>query len=113
MNDDQLDRLLHQAGARWRDNQPPAPRVDTTPLTGSKRPRWVAPVAAAAAVAVVVSGGALLPLGGEDRDADPAPADSSVPDDYVVPWKQLDPTHPKWPAPVARYTPCLLYTSPS
>lgn len=105
MNDDQLDRVLHQAGARWRDNQPPAPGVDATSLTGSKGPRWVAPVAAAAAVAMVVSAGALLSLGRADRDADPAPADSSVPDDYVVSWKQLDPTRPKWPAPVARYVP--------
>ncbi len=105
MNDDQLDRLLHKTGARWRDAQPPAPGVDATSLMGPKRPRWVAPVAAAAAVATVVSGGALLALGGGDRNTDPAPADSPVPDDYVVPWKQLDPTHPKWPAPAARYTP--------
>jgi hypothetical protein len=109
MNDERLDRMLSAAGERWRDAQPPAPEVDQAALTEPRRPGWMAPVAAAAAVAVVIGGGTLLL---SDRDGtrgnnDPAPADtrSAVPDDFVVPFAQLDATHPKWPAPVVTEVP--------
>jgi DNA-directed RNA polymerase specialized sigma24 family protein len=50
---------LADAGARWRDSEPPAPTLDAS-LFGStrRRPRWTLSIVLAAAVAVVAGGGA-------------------------------------------------------
>jgi hypothetical protein len=50
---DPVDELLHDAGARWRAEQPPAPRPD---VTRWRRRRWL-PAAVAAAVVLVAAGG--------------------------------------------------------
>lgn len=50
---DPVDELLHEAGARWRADQPPAPRPDVTRWRGR---RWL-PVAVAAGVILIAAGG--------------------------------------------------------
>lgn len=118
MNDDGmdgLDRELQAAGSRWRDRQRPAPGVDLAALTGSGRARWVAPVAAAVAVATIVGGGAVL-LGGGDDDAEPRPGGSSTGErsgvpEIVVPWADLPAAHEEIPVPVRQWEPAPDYAA--
>jgi hypothetical protein len=111
MNDDELDRLLRERGARWRDEQAPPPALDAEALDTGAPARWVAPVAAAAAVAVVVGGVVWATSGdGNRRGDEPAPVDSAtVAPDFVVPWVHRDPGHVKWPTPVTTWTPDPAY----
>ncbi|CCH30133.1 hypothetical protein ABZ816_41385 [Actinosynnema sp. NPDC047251] len=51
---DPVDELLHEAGARWRAEQPPVPPLDPARLPRRSPVRWWLP--AAAAVVVVVAG---------------------------------------------------------
>ncbi len=59
MNDD-VDRLLTEAGARWRADQPAPPEPDLSRLDAHRARRWPAIAAAAAGVAVVASGAVIL-----------------------------------------------------
>lgn len=73
---DNVDRLLHEAGARWRAGEPPAPAPDLSRFADSHaavagRSGWVrrwAPVAAMAGVAAVIAALA-VPLALPDRNA--------------------------------------------
>jgi hypothetical protein len=75
---DDLDRRLQEAGARWRSDQG-APGLDAhevADLVGRRRHRWVAPLAVAAAVALLAGGAAVLADRLDDGTA-PGPATDS------------------------------------
>lgn len=79
-----VDRLLTEDGARWRSLQPAPPEPDLTRLARRHRPGWQ-PLAAAAAVSMVVAGG--VALAATWRSPDPvAPAGDGAasPGDEVV-----------------------------
>ncbi|HEX8865666.1 MAG TPA: hypothetical protein VF821_08420 [Lentzea sp.] len=62
---DPVDELLNEAGARWREEQPPAPRPD---VTRWRRRRWL-PTAVAAGVVLIAAGGVYAVT----RSAEPVP----------------------------------------
>lgn len=98
MSDDwetELDRLLAERGAVWREAESPARGIDPSlfdEYRARSLPRWMVPLAAAAAVTAVVAGTALL-VGGDDRGARENDVTTNSPDALagVVPWKVIDP----------------------
>ncbi|MDX6285230.1 MAG: hypothetical protein QOG53_715 [Frankiales bacterium] len=89
MNDDELDRRLHEYGARWRTQQAPPPE----PLLRTHHvPRWV-PVAAAAAAVVLIAVGVAVAVNRPHNTAapiqpgpTPSPTPSGVDLTGTVPW---------------------------
>lgn len=95
MTDDPLESYAR----RWRESQP---SIDLDPnwLSTTNRRRWVAPSAAAAAVALLL-GGTWAVLGSTDTSGGPQLGGTGttgvVPDPgAVVPWALLDPRFPEW-----------------
>jgi hypothetical protein len=83
MTDGGLDRELHDYGARWRDSQPPAP----SPVLPSRRaPGWIAPVATAAAAALVVGGTSLAVTSSRHHRTAPASPVRQIDLTGTVPW---------------------------
>ncbi len=74
MSDDELDRRLRVAGESWRAAHP----LHEVPLPGRRpRPAWVAPLAAAASVALLAGGAAVAVevMGGHEDGSAPAGTD--------------------------------------
>jgi hypothetical protein len=71
---DKVDDLLAKAGSQWRAGQPSAPEPDLDRITDQtgRRPRYWAPVLAAASVLVIAATAALVVLPGKEKPtADP------------------------------------------
>ena len=97
---DDMDRLLHDAGERWRASQPPPPRIDPASLE-RPRPRSSLPAVAAAAagvaaallyLVVVIAPPAPLPGAGWQATASPRRQDCPVTrpnPPFVAPWPYL------------------------
>ncbi len=73
--DERMDHRLQEYGARWRDALPQP--AGTARVGAARRGRWVVPVAAAAAVAVVA--GVAFALSAGDPTGDLAPSDDPTP----------------------------------
>ncbi len=73
---DDVERLLQEAGARWRAAQPPPPEPDLSRLT-QRRPGWRVPALAAASVALITGG--LVGVGVLSTDSDQQEEPASTP----------------------------------
>lgn len=74
---DRLDRLLAEAGERWRATQPPAPRIEAVWRVPAARSRWGVTSLLVAAGLVALLGTAALNLGGAPTPSSSSPAPSS------------------------------------